>query len=80
MASLGYRHTQIVSSLFKEKVYNTTFTTVQESGPDGADPQLLQTIADKFNFKFEFKVAAGFVDAINMVSKQDGVAGFNTTK
>ena len=41
---------------------------------------MLRTIADKFNFKFEFKVAAGFVDAINMASKQRGVTGFNAAK
>ena len=45
-----------------------SFNTVGGNGIGGADPQLLQTLADKFHFKFEYKVAArGFVEAINMV-------------
>ena len=49
-------------------MYILNFNTVGGNGIGGADPQLLQTLADKFHFKFEFKVAArGFVEAINMV-------------
>ena len=49
-------------------MYILNFNTVGGNGIGGADPQLLQTLAGKFHFKFEFKVAArGFVEAINMV-------------
>ena len=51
-----------------KNVSNKKVTTVGENGPDGADHQLLQTLAEKFHFKLAFKVADGFVDAVNIVS------------
>ena len=48
--------------------YVLNSTSVGGDGVDGADPKLLQTLAEKFKFKIEFKIApGGFVEAINMV-------------
>ena len=58
-----------LTTLFKN-ISNKNVTTVGKNGPDGANRQLLQTLAEKFNFKFAFKVADGYVDASNMVSNE----------